>query len=400
MKILFVHDNHPAQFGAFGDWLLRRGWDSRFATAWEGGNAGDPRFLRYKLHRAPTEGVHPYAYNFEKAVITGQAAARACLAAKERGWTPDIVMAHSGWGSGMFARDVWPEARFVPYLEWFYRYPPPDDVSLGTHVPDLHARLRQRARNAPFLLDLEHAAMAFCPTGFQAAQFPARLRSQITVLHDGIDVALHAPAPQRPAAVSGLDLSAMPEIVTFVTRGMEPHRGFPQFMRALAALQAARPGLHAIVGGEDRVAYGTKLPEGESWKARMLAELAGRLDLARLHFIGLQPRRDYVKVLQATDAHVYLTADFVLSWSMIEAMAVGCPLVASDCAPVREFLDGTMARLVPLHDEAALAAALAETLDRKEEARARGAAARARVVRDLDRERLWPEKERLLKTLL
>ncbi len=400
MKILFVHDNFPAQFGAFGEWLLRRGWDARFATAWQGGNAGDPRFFRYKAHRAPTEGVHPYAANFEKAVINGQAAARAFFAAQERGWSPDIVVAHSGWGSGMFARDIWPEARFVPYLEWWYRYPPPDDVSMGTHEFDLHARLRQRARNAPFLLDLEHAAMAFCPTEFQASQFPARLRSQLTVIHDGIDVALHAPAPERPAEAAGLDLSGMGEIVTFVTRGMEPHRGFPQFMRALAALQAARPGLHALIGGEDRVAYGTKLPEGESWKARMLAELEGRLDLSRVHFLGLQPRPDYVKVLQASDAHVYLTADFVLSWSMIESMAIACPMIVSDCAPVREFMDETTGLMVPLHDEAALAAALAATLDDKAAARARGAAARERVVRTLDRDMLWPEKERLLKTLL
>ncbi len=400
MKILFVHDNYPAQFGAFGAWLLRRGWDVRFATAWEGGNPGDPAFLRYKAHRAPTEGVHPYAGNFEKAVITGQAAARAFLAAAERGYRPDIVMAHSGWGSGMFAREIWPEARFVPYLEWWYEYPPPDDVSLGTHTFDLHARLRQKTRNAPFLLDLDGAALALCPTEYQAARFPAHLRERITVMHDGIDCALHAPAAEPVRSVAGLDVSAMPEIVTSITRGMEPHRGFPQFMRALAMLQERRPGLHALIGGEDRVAYGAKLPEGESWKARMLAELEGRLDLSRVHFIGLQPRGDYVKALQASRAHVYLTADFVLSWSMIESMAVACPMVVSDSAPVREFMDGETGLFVPLHDPEALAAGIAETLDAPEAARRRGAAARARVLERLDREKLWPEKERLLKALL
>ena len=194
MRILFIHDNYPAQFGAFGGWLAQRGWDVRFATAWEGGKSEDPRFFRYKAHRDPTEGVHPYAANFEKCVINGQASARAFLTAREKGYAPDIIMAHSGWGSGMFARDVWSEAKFVAYLEWWYSYPPSDDLSLGTHKFDLHASLRQTARNAPFLLDMTGAALRLCPTKFQASQFPDELRGGLTVMHDGIDVTLHAPA--------------------------------------------------------------------------------------------------------------------------------------------------------------------------------------------------------------
>ncbi|MFV0474353.1 MAG: glycosyltransferase [Pikeienuella sp.] len=399
MKILFVHDNFPAQFGAFGQWLSRRGWDVRFATAWTGGREDDPRLLRYRAHRAPTEGVHPYAANFERAAITGQAAARAFLAAREAGYAPDIVMAHSGWGGGMFARDIWPETRFVPYLEWWYEYPPPDDVSLGSHEPDPHAQLRQRVRNAPFLLDLEGAALALCPTAYQAARFPSALRARLTVMHDGIDCALHAPAPEPVTAAAGLDLAAMPEIVTFITRGMEPHRGFPQFMRALAALQAARPGLHAVIGGDDRVAYGARLPEGDSWKKRMLTELEGRLDLSRIHFTGPLPRGEYVRLLQASQAHVYLTADFVLSWSMLEAMAVACPLIVSDCPPVREFMTGETGLFCPLHDEAALAARVGEALDDPAGMRRRGEAARAVILSRCDRDRLWPEKEALLKSL-
>ncbi|QIE56937.1 glycosyltransferase [Pikeienuella piscinae] len=400
MKILFVHENFPAQFGAFGRWLSGRGWDARFATAWRGGEPNDPRFLRYAAHRGPTEGVHPYAANLEKAAINGQAAARAFIEARANGYAPDIVMAHSGWGSGMFARDIWPEARFVPYFEWWYEYPPPDDLSLGIHKSDLHAQLLQRVRNAPFLLDLEGADLAFCPTEFQAARFPAALRRQLTVMHDGIDCALHRPAERPVTVAAGLDLAAMPEIVTFITRGMEPHRGFPQFMRALSALQAARPGLHAIIGGEDRVSYGARLPEGESWKARMLAELDDTLDHARIHFVGLQPRAEYVKLLQASDAHVYLTADFVLSWSMLEAMAIGCPLIVSDCAPVREFMDEETGLFCGLHDQAALERRIAEALDHPETMRAKGAVARTAVMARCDRATIWPAKEKLLTSLL
>lgn len=400
-EILFIHDNFPAQFGALGAWLARRGWGVRFATAFEGAQPDDPRFIRYGAHRKPTKGVHPYARNFEKAAINGQACARALLEAREAGYRPEIIMAHSGWGAGAFARDIFPEAKFIPYMEWWYNYPAPDDVSLGTHEFDLHAQLAQRCRNAPFMLDFLGADAVLCPTQYQAAQFPEMYRRRLSVIHDGIDMALHAPAEAPLTEAAGIDLAGMEEIVTYFTRGMEPHRGFPQFMRALAQLQADRPGLHAIIGGNDRVAYGSALPEGESWKKRMLAELEGRLDLTRIHFCGLQPRGEYVKVLQASAAHVYLTADFVLSWSMLDAMAIGCPLIVSDSEPVREFMtEGETGLMVGLHDHEALARRVAEALDDRAAMRARGLAAREVVKGRCDMAKIYPAKEEMLKAVL
>jgi glycosyltransferase involved in cell wall biosynthesis len=379
---------------------MRQGWDVKFATAWTGGDPSDPRFLRYAAHRQPTEGVHPYAAHLEKAAINGQAAARAFIAAREKGYVPDIVMAHSGWGSGMFARNVWPQVKFVAYMEWWYNYPATDDLSLGTHRYDLHASLRQTTRNLPFHLDMTGAALCLCPTQYQASQFPLDLRDRLTILHDGVDMAVHAPASEPVTKAAGLDLTGMGEIVTYFTRGMEPHRGFPQFMRALAKLQQARPDLHAIIGGEDRVAYGTKLPEGESWKKRMLAELEGQLDLSRIHWVGLQPRSEFVKVLQASNAHIYLTADFVLSWSMLDAMAIGCPMVVSDCAPVREYMSDETGLMVGLHDTDHLAIRMTEALDDREGMLHRGLAARRIIAERCDQASIYPKKEALLKNLL
>lgn len=400
MKILFVHDNFPAQFGALGGYLSQKGWDVKFATAFEGAKDNDPRFLKYASHRDPTEGVHPYAHNFEKCVIKGQAAARAFLAARDRGYTPDIVMAHSGWGASAFVRDIWPDVKFIPYLEWWYNYPAPDEVSLGQHEPDLHAQLTQRARNAPFMLDMTEATACLCPTEYQASQFPDELRPKIKIMHDGVDMRMHAPAEAPVTEAAGLDLTQMPEVITYFTRGMEPHRGFPQFMRALAILQAKRPEMHAIIGGKDRVAYGRRLKDGDSWKKRMLEELEGKLDLDRIHFCGLQPRPEYVKVLQASQAHVYLTADFVLSWSMLDSMAIGCPLVVSDCAPVREYMSEETGLFVGLHDHEALAAGIEQSLEDSDGRARRGAAARAVIAERCDMEKIYPAKDEWLRGLL
>ncbi|MEL6577808.1 MAG: glycosyltransferase, partial [Pseudomonadota bacterium] len=338
MRIVFAHQNFPAQFGAFGGWLAQKGWDVAFLSAAEALTPPDRTVaVRAKPAREPAAGVHKLARNAERMALNGHAMAQAALKLADRGFQPQLIVAHSGWGSGTFLKAVWPGAAFVPYIEWYYNAPaidrlPGDDAAA---TPD--QRAVSIARNLPILADLAQATAALCPTGFQRDQLPEALRGQLTVSHDGIDCAGNAPDPTARLDIPGLALPEDAEIVTYATRGMEPHRGFPEFMRAVARLQATRPRLHAIVGGEDRVCYGPALPEGESWKARMLAEL--ELDLDRVHFIGLQPRNAFRRLLQVSQAHVYLTVPFVLSWSLLEAMAIGAPLVASDVAPVREAMN-------------------------------------------------------------
>jgi len=426
MRILFAHKNFPAQFGAFGEWLAAEGWEVAFLTQRAGAaSAEGAPGMRVVVcpadHRAPAEGVHRYVRPLESAVLTAQAFARAAVDLDRAGFRPDVVMAHAGWGVGTFLKDVWPATCAVPYFEWYYNWPYPDRTPWDTPPADpLEARARNRVRNAPIWADFSTATRALCPTRFQAAQFPEWMRDRLTVMHDGVDTDLHAPA--APGEGRGIlarwGVPEDAEVVTSITRGMEPHRGFPETMRALALLQKRRPRLHALIGGEDRVAYGAQLPAGESWKGRMLAELAAGaglesgLDLSRVHFTGLLSRPDMVAVMRASDAHVYLTVPFVLSWSLLDAMACGCLLVAGDTGPVREFVeDGVTGLLVPqaqaqlgppgigqgsaVADPGALAARIEAALDgRGGTAMARiRARARARIVEALDARRvIWPRK--------
>ena len=400
MKILFSHQNYPAQFGAFGSYLARRGWEIWFAT----GNlkAKVPEgchLIRMKPHREITKGVHRYASPLEKAMINGQAFANACIAERERGFHPDVVVAHSGWGSGTFAKAVWPDCKYVAYVEWFYRWPPLDQIkpSNPKHLED--RRAEALARNAPTLLDLAEADLVFCPTEFQAEQFPPRYREGMQVMHDGVHAAMLKPDPKAVFKPNGTALPEDSEVISYATRGMEPHRGFPQFMRMLADLQKRRPNLHAIIGGEDRVAYGAKLPEGESWKQRMLEELD--LDLERVHFVGLLPRREYTRLLQFTDLHVYLTVPFVLSWSLIEAMSIACPLLVSDTRPVREALEPDRGALMVDHnDHDALVKAAEKMLSDKDLRERLGKAARLRVLERYDSSWIWPNRAYQLQSLV
>ncbi|MEM7566896.1 MAG: glycosyltransferase, partial [Pseudomonadota bacterium] len=392
MRIVFAHQNYPAQFGAFGGWLAERGWEVAFLTAAEKINP-PPRTVavRARPARAPSEEVHRLARPMERVAVNGHAMANAGINLAKRGFRADVIMAHSGWGSGSFLKAVWPEAAFVPYIEWFYNAPAVDRLAHEppADTPDLRAVAI--SRNLPIIADLAQADAALCPTAFQRDQLPPKLAETLTVSHDGIDCAANAPNPSARMDIAGLVLGEDAEVITYATRGMEPHRGFPEFMKALEILQRRRPKLHAVIGGEDRVCYGAALGEGESWKARMLSTLA--LDLDRVHFTGLVSRQDFRRMLQASHAHVYLTVPFVLSWSLLEAMAIGTPIVASNVAPVREAMrDGEEARLVDHTHAPALADAIAAVLDGREAARAMGARARTRALERYDRARLWPER--------
>ncbi len=116
-------------------------------------------------------------------------------------------------------------------------------------------------------------------------------------------------------------------------------------IEAVGYIQERRPNCHVVVVGSDRVCYGKSLPNGETYKDYMLKKVP--LDLTRVHFVGSLPYGLYLKVIQASDVHIYLTRPFVLSWSMIESMSTGCLVLGSDTQPVREVItDGDNGLLV------------------------------------------------------
>jgi len=205
-----------------------------------------------------------------------------------------------------------------------------------------------------------------------------------------VDTARLGPDPRAALTLpGGPTLRAGDEVLSFVNRNLEPYRGFHIFMRALPAVLAARPDAQVVLVGGDGVSYGGAPEGGGSWKARLLAELDGRLDLSRVHFPGKLPYADYVRLLQVARVHAYLTYPFVLSWSLIEAMAVGPTLVASRTAPVEEVLtDGVHGRLVDFFDVAGWSETLIASLSNPVRDAPLRAAARARAVAEYDQKRV------------
>jgi len=233
------------------------------------------------------------------------------------------------------------------------------------------------------------ADAALSPTEWQADTFPPCFRDKITITHDGVDTDALRPDPQAAFTLpSGLRLRAGDEVVTYVARNLEPYRGTHIFLRALPELLDARPEAQVVIIGGDGVSYGAAPPEG-CWREVFLRELDGRLDLSRVHFLGRVPYGDYQRLLQISRVHAYLTIPFVLSWSMLEAMAMGACVVASRTGPVEEVItDGVNGRLVDFFDVEGWSAALIDALARPAQHMSLREAARASIVENYDLRRL------------
>jgi glycosyltransferase involved in cell wall biosynthesis len=405
-RILFIHDNFPAQFGGLAGWLAQRGWDVVFATAadklpadrLDGGLIKGVRVVRYKGKQGTRSSKAAITEKMDRAVQNGKSFVRIGASLNRKGFVPDVIVAHSGWGSGSFARTIWPQAKFVQYLEWWYNSAHLAGKTVLGPRKSRNSAARTLCDNLPFLLDAQTADAILVPTKFQAAQVPAMLKPRIHVLHDGVDANLHRPERTGDPKFTWDALPETARIVTYATRGMEPMRGFPAFMAAWAQVQHEWPDVHCVIAGSDRVCYGASLPDGESYKAQALNE--HNFDMARLHFTGLLARDQYRALLRRSSAHVYLTQPFVLSWSLIESMMSGAPLVASDCPPVLEAAPTGTAAYTKISDPTAIAAAISGLLKDPVSARNMGLKARDHAVAHYSADKLWPRHEAFLRDLI
>ncbi len=343
MRVLITHSNFPAQFRQIAEYLGRTpGTQVIFAskTSREDWTIDGVNKTRFTPDGAAPKQSHPLCRNFEDGVRHGVGMMRLCRDLKDKGFIPDIILGHSGWGQTMFMRDIFPDTPFIGYFEWYY-----NANSLETTF-DKHARSEMqlaqlRLRNTPILHDLASCQVGVTPTGWQRSQFPSEFQPKIIQAHDGINTQYFAPVddgllPINQLDLPNTDLTGAEELVTYCSRGLEPYRGFPQFYEALPAILEARPKCHVLIVGEDRVCYGAKLPDGQTYKTLMQEKVT--VDEKRVHFTGPLSYGKYKQVLQASSAHVYLSWPFVLSWSFLEAMSCGCLMVGADTEPVREVL--------------------------------------------------------------
>ena len=387
MRFLFVHQNFPGQYKHLAAHVAAQGNEVAFITQRRDRQIPGVKNIVYKPAREATKGVHHYISEFERAVIVGQGAFRAASALRQSGFRPDIILGNPAWGEMLFLKEVFPEAPMLGLYEFFYRFKG-QDVGFDPESPvTLNDAPRVRAKNSTLLISLDACDAGVCPTQWQYSTFPERYKPMLSVVHEGIDTDQLVPDEKVRLAIpeKNLELTREDEVVTYITRNLEPYRGFHVFMRALPEILKRRPKAHVIIVGGDNVSYSKRLPQGMTYRQKALAEVGGSLDMSRVHFLGYLPYDKYMDAVRVSSAHVYLTYPFVLSWSMLESMAMGALVLGSRTPPVEEVIvDGENGLLVDFFDTRQIADRVDEAISergRMEKIRAR---ARETVVERYD----------------
>ena len=395
MKILFIHQNFPGQFlhlspalvdqeHAVSALTIARG-ENKELGVWNG-----VAMHYYQPAQGSTKGIHPWVIDFETKIIRGEALFNKAMQMKASGYVPDLIIAHPGWGESVFVKEVWPDTKLALYSEYYYKANGGDvnfDPEFSNNDPIASCKIT--LKNVNNLLHFPIADAGISPTRWQADSYPADFAKNITVIHDGIDTAKLIPNPEVKMTINApggaVEINRNSEIITFVNRNLEPYRGYHSFMRSLPQILKERPNARVLIIGGNEVSYGAHPPIGKSWRNIFLDEVKEQLDLSRVHFLGKVDYSTYQACMQLSTVHVYLTYPFVLSWSLLEAMSIGCAIVASDAAPVREVIEsGKTGRLVDFFNYGDLAKEVIELLGNPAARKKLGASARKYAVRHYD----------------
>jgi len=372
MHILFVHQNYPAQFGHVATHLIRRhGYRCTFVTERRAEHTGDVEVIQYRVTGGATKHNHYCTRTFENAIHHALAVFEAVKARPDL--RPDLIVGHSGFGSTLFLRELFPDVPIINYFEYFYRTRE-SDMDFRKEFPPLPLDfLRARARNAMVLLDLDNCDAGYSPTEYQRNLFPKESQGKLRTIFDGVDTAIWQPMSNLPRLVSGYHIPHGLKVITYATRGMESMRGFDVFMKAAKKICERRKDVIFLIAGQDRVCYGgdERFTGGKSFKDWVFSQ--DSYDASRFVFLGLIPPGELAKLFNLTDVHIYLTVPFVLSWSLLNALACGTTILASDTPPVREMIrNGVNGVLFDFFNTDALAELACQLLDRRDEYRVLG----------------------------
>lgn len=367
MKILFLHQGFPGQFKHLAPELAKEhNVNVLTISAYD-----NPlfSFTRYSPKRSSGPSIHPWLVDFETKVIRADSCMDAAIGLRDSGYYPDVVIFHPGWGETLFLDLVWPKAKFGMYCEFYYHAENYDlgfDPEFGTGIDErTKAMIRLKNINNDMHFKFVHSGIS--PTHWQANSYPEPFRDRIQVIHDGIDTDFLRPNPNASIKIgNNLVLNRSSKVITFVNRNLEPYRGYHTFTRALPAVLKEHKDAHVLIVGGDGVSYGSKPPEGTTWKDIYATELRAKLtasEAERVHFLGCIPYETYIAMLQVSTVHVYLTYPFVLSWSLLEAMSTGCCVIGSKTPPVEEVItDRNNGFLVDFFDNEALANKVSQVL--------------------------------------
>ena len=383
MRLLLIHQNFPGQFRQLAPYLLQQGHELVGICSHARPIPLPMRILRYEPP-SKTEGLNHFGAGiWEEGLRRAEAVAHCVAGLLQEGWKPDCILAHSGWGETIALPEFLAD---VPQVIWPELWVQPEHGGHGVDRLKPHVGLAQKldqvGRHTLTRVALDSAHSWILSTRHQANSLPPEFQGRrLHVVHEGIDTTIACPNPAVSYGVRGVTIDRSVPTITFVNRNLERLRGFDMFMRALPMIQKAHPQVRVLIVGDNEPGYAGSTTGARPLRQVMLEELSGQLDLDRIHFLGRIPHAQLMALFQASWVHVYLSYPFVLSWSLLEAMACGCCIVGSQGMPVAEVIeDGVQGLLVPLDDSERLAQRVIGLLKRPDLRQRLGEAARQEAL--------------------
>ncbi len=387
MKILFIHQNFPAQYRRLIPALLKRG-DSLVAISQQKtGTIEGVVNLNYSLQRGNLPQQHPWLISVESAVLRAEAVAKRCQQLKNKGYTPDVILIHTGWGEALFIKDIWSDVKVIGFFEYFY----PTEKKIANFDPEFpiaqDTLFQFRMKNSLLLSSLESCDIGVTSTQWQHSLFPQAYKNKIVVLHEGINTKIAKPNKKVRLHLANIKkiFSKKTPIITFVSRNLEPARGYHRFIRALPIIQKYYPNVHIIIVGGEGNSYSKELKQEKSYKQLFLNEVKDKLDMSKIHFLGKVSYTSYINILQISTVHVYLSYPFFISWSLLEAMSISCRIVAANTKPIKEVLQNKKSGLlVDFFSTEELVSQVINILHKPEKYRLMGREARKHILKKFD----------------
>lgn len=391
MNILFLHRNFPAQFKYLATALANNPKNTvMFMTNDEKGQIKGVKKLVYKITKQVPEDCHPYLKAHEDALLHGQAAATLALDLKKQKVKIDVIYTQP-FGPGLFMKYMFPDVPLIYYCEWFNKVEGAE-VGFDGNLPNENFRAKIRCSNSNTLVDLYSCDACIAPMNWQKLQFPREFHNKIQVIPDGIDTETYKPDNDAKFLIEdeNLELSAKDEVITYATRGLDPYRGFPQFMEAIEKLQIKRPNTHFVIVKEDETYY--RQPIGiDLYQDFDMSNL--NLDMNRVHFVGELSPAKHLKLLQLSSAYVYLTYPYILSRTLLESMSTGCCVVASNSQPVLEVIKNCQnGLLVDFFNVEQLVEKIEYVLDNKDKVKALRDNARNTIIDNYGLDKVLPKQ--------
>ena len=330
MRALFIHQNFPGQFREIQHQVVGWGWETKAICSCQ--REWNPT-IEVRIYKQPEqaqnnkpEGILGEVNNW---IARGTEVAKEALKLKTEGWAPDIILAHPGWGECLYIKSVFPSSVLACWPELWLNY---------RHMGANNSR-QLKAEDIAYIETknwlaekaLGESNLIIAPTIYQQSSFPERHQQKITVIHEGVREDLfEMPRLKNICLPSGIELKDGTPVITFTSRNLEPMRGFDLLMQTIPSVQAEIPTAHFIIVGGDEQSYSGKHQSGKTWLEVYKEEWENQIDWKRVHILGRLPYGELLKIYRRSDLHLYLSKEFVLSWSLIEAAALGCKIVCTE----------------------------------------------------------------------